>query len=173
MEISSIENSNLHIQIKKLNICTTQSKTHGKSRDFSIARIYLFRVSMECIETHRLVERPYRSTVSGVAKRDEGNKTMKTVAHSKKNEQPHTYHSNEAGTRPRTTIAHPHRSTRPRWAHHAVHGKCWQFASFRFDEIELKLYHFRSISLWMFDFLYQPNMLTHLPPWGIPRVNHV
>jgi len=39
MEISSIENSNLHIQIKNLNICTTHSKTHGKSRDFSIARI--------------------------------------------------------------------------------------------------------------------------------------
>jgi len=31
MEISSIENSNLHIQIKNLNICTTHSKTHGKS----------------------------------------------------------------------------------------------------------------------------------------------
>jgi len=42
MEISSIENSNLHIQIKNLNICTTLSKTHGKSRDFSIARIHLF-----------------------------------------------------------------------------------------------------------------------------------
>ena len=41
MEISSIENSNLHIQIKDLNICTTHSKTHGKSRDFSIARIHL------------------------------------------------------------------------------------------------------------------------------------
>jgi len=41
-EISSIENSNLHIQIKNLNICTTHSKTHGKSRDFSIARIHLF-----------------------------------------------------------------------------------------------------------------------------------
>ena len=35
---------------------------------------------------------------------DEGNKTLKTVAHSNKNEQPHTYHRNEAGTRPRTTI---------------------------------------------------------------------
>ena len=41
---------------------------------------------LECIETHRLVERPYRSTVSGVAKREEGNKTLKTVAHSHKNE---------------------------------------------------------------------------------------
>ena len=41
MEISSIENSNLHIQIKNLNIFTTYSKTYGKSRDFSIARIYL------------------------------------------------------------------------------------------------------------------------------------
>ena len=118
-------------------------------------------------------QRPYWSTVSGVAKRDEGNKTMKTVAHSNKNEQPHTYYRNEAGTRPRTTIAHPHRSTQPRWAHHAVHGSVWQFATFRFDEIEFKLYHFRSISFWMFDFLYQPNMLTRLPPWGIPRVNLV
>jgi len=44
MEISSIENSNLHIQIKNLNICTTHSKTHGKSRDFSIARIHLFQL---------------------------------------------------------------------------------------------------------------------------------
>jgi len=42
IEISSIENSNLHIQIKNLNIYTTHSKTHGKSRDFSIARIHLF-----------------------------------------------------------------------------------------------------------------------------------
>jgi len=42
MEISSIENSHLHIQIKNLNICTTHSKTHGKSRDFFIARIHLF-----------------------------------------------------------------------------------------------------------------------------------
>ena len=25
----------------------------------------------------------------------------------------------------------------------------------------------------MFGFLYQPNMLTRLPPWGIPRVNRV
>jgi len=38
---------------------------------------------------------------------------LKTVAHSNKNEQQHTYHRKEAGTRPRTTIAHPHRSTRP------------------------------------------------------------
>jgi len=38
----SIENSKLHIQIKNLNICTTHSKTHGKSRDFSIAPIQLF-----------------------------------------------------------------------------------------------------------------------------------
>ena len=60
------------------------------------------------------VERPYRSTVNGVAKRDEGNRILKAVAHSNKNEQPHTYHRNEAGTRPRTMIAHPHRSTRPR-----------------------------------------------------------
>ena len=36
VEISSIVNSNLHIQIKNLNICTTHRKTHGKSRDFSI-----------------------------------------------------------------------------------------------------------------------------------------
>ena len=79
---------------------------------------------LDCIETHRLVERPYWSTVSGVAKRDEDNKTLKTVAHSNKNEQPHTYHRNEAGTRPRTMIAHPHRSTRPQWTHHTVHGKC-------------------------------------------------
>jgi len=42
MEISSIENSNLHFQIKNLNIGTTHSKTHRKSRDFSIARIHLF-----------------------------------------------------------------------------------------------------------------------------------
>jgi len=35
----SIENSNLHIQIKNLHICTTHSKTHEKSRDFSIARM--------------------------------------------------------------------------------------------------------------------------------------
>jgi len=42
MEISSIENSNLHIQIKNLNICITHSKTHGKSRDVPIARIHLF-----------------------------------------------------------------------------------------------------------------------------------
>ena len=88
-------------------------------------------------------------------------------------EQPHTYLHNEAGTRPRTAIAHPHRSTRPRWAHHAVHGSVWQFATFWFDEIELKLFHFRSTSLWMFDFLYQPIMSTRLPPWGSPRVNHV
>jgi len=41
VEISSIENSNLHIQIKNLNIRTTHSKTHAKSRDFPIAQIHL------------------------------------------------------------------------------------------------------------------------------------
>ena len=106
MEISWIENSNLHIQTKNLNICTTHSKTHGKSRDFSIARIHLFLCKAPPIGWWR-----DRSTVSAVAKRDEGNKILKTVAHSNKNEQPHTYHRNEAGTRPRTMIAHPHRST--------------------------------------------------------------
>jgi len=35
MAISSIENSNLHIQIKNLNICTTHNKTHGIISRFS------------------------------------------------------------------------------------------------------------------------------------------
>jgi len=35
MAISSIENSNLNIQIKNWNICTTHNKTHGKISRFS------------------------------------------------------------------------------------------------------------------------------------------
>jgi len=54
-------------------------------------------------------------------------------------------HPNEAGTRPRTTIAHPHRSTQPRWAHHAVHGKCLTICNFstwrnRVETISLSQY---------------------------------
>jgi len=91
--------------------------------------------------------------VSGVAKRDEGNKTLKTVAHSNKNGQPHTYHRNEAGTRPRTMISHPHRSTRPQWAHHPVHGKCLTTCNFsiwrnRVETISLSQYF--TSNVWFF-----------------------
>ena len=85
---------------------------------------------------------------------------MKTVAHIQKNEQPHTYHRNEAGTRPRTMIVHPHRSTRPQWAHYAVYGQCFRFD----DEVEtISLSQYFTLNVW---FLLPPNMLTCLLPCG-------
>jgi len=270
MEISSIENSNLHIQIKKLNICTTHSKTHGKSWDFSIARIHLFQCKVL----------PPRGSLGAGGHRDSniwifGNLRLSSITTltcgfggsgelisgsmaevivlsqwgCQARQNPHTVvNIMGAQDRFRTRACHKCgwrgtenssetvvKKLRPIgwWRDHTgqqwvesqretratKHWKRWrtatkmnnrihitvmklapgrerwlhthtgqldhnelimpymesvrQFATFRFDEIELKLYHFRSISLWMFDFLYQPNILTRLPPWGIPRVNHV
>ena len=72
MEISSIENSNLHIQIKNLNICTTHSKTHGKSRDFPLREFIFFNARLRRLAAARRWRPPrfkhlkFRKTASGI-----------------------------------------------------------------------------------------------------------